>query len=739
MNQKCIVWDAGGVIFNSDTAHQILTFENGSMVEIITPIVIAIKTSEQLKQFDRGDLSLKQLSDHFAKKFSVDTKLISKLMHHLFDTLTPNWPVIELIKRLKNRGYKQYLLTNGSKEYFEYMTSDVYRERHGFSITDLFDVENDTLLSAEKNVRKPEAGIYEIAEKQFNIAENDTVVFIDDVAEYCQTANDEFNWNTIQFVRGVDLVQALSAHGIDAIPELDEQQQYFRLYTVTDTHGAETSLAKLNTAIKQQIEADKKNYKNIVPVLLICGDVIGVNRVLSSASKGEFDIAMITKLCQLFPQDKRLFVPGNHDFYYGDEVLKELVEKSNLQVVISNATFKNPAPFKFSKHVVLNLNGKRVSFAGLMLPSTQSDSIGEISQPKAFAKDPDFILSHLGLVHDLKLPYNSQIIGGHSHKPTIRFTSQNHCVINGGAHGETFCTALTDGKNILHATLQSTTDFTPDEEMLKIISEYEAKARETNLLPNSKEACFSIDEDSLPPSGLDATEAELRLSKNHLRNVDSVVTRLTADAFSDGFRDTDVIGFLPAAAIRSKFFAGQKVTMRDLIPTFYDNNRLVRLRVTGKDILLALTNGVLTGYTNWHNRGGLLHPSDGFKYHYDLSQKPEHVIQSVTWRSKNIDLEAEYDVVTTNWAVDGAKLFPTEKIVEHFDKKRIPNVVATYAKGLDATEKLSVRVTCAQTLEHQEIVSRTVGRSESKRYVKSIDFENHPVMLSQQAKVIAYN
>ena len=92
---------------------------------------------------------------------------------------------IEVLRLLKDKNYKCYVLSNWSAETFKGIPID-------YPFMQLFD---GLLISGEDKLIKPDQAIYELAKKRFNLDPEETV-FIDDKLENIEAAQ-KMNFKTI--------------------------------------------------------------------------------------------------------------------------------------------------------------------------------------------------------------------------------------------------------------------------------------------------------------------------------------------------------------------------------------------------------------------------------------------------------------------------------------------------------------------------------------------------------------
>ena len=109
---------------------------------------------------------------------------------------------VSVVGELKERGYRVYVLGNWGRDEFN-------RARGRFDFLDLFD---DILLSGDCGLLKPDAKIFALAEKQFELVPANTI-FVDDRADNVHTAI-ERNWNGIVFENPRQLYLVLMDYGI---------------------------------------------------------------------------------------------------------------------------------------------------------------------------------------------------------------------------------------------------------------------------------------------------------------------------------------------------------------------------------------------------------------------------------------------------------------------------------------------------------------------------------------------
>ena len=96
-----------------------------------------------------------------------------------FETLTPNEPMIELMRSLRERRLRTALLTNNIREWEPHWRAKIP------AIDEIFEVIVD---SAFVGMRKPDPRIYELTLERLGDVRAEECVFVDDVDVNCAAA-----------------------------------------------------------------------------------------------------------------------------------------------------------------------------------------------------------------------------------------------------------------------------------------------------------------------------------------------------------------------------------------------------------------------------------------------------------------------------------------------------------------------------------------------------------------------
>tara|TARA_B100000029_G_scaffold8639_1_gene9172 strand:- start:565 stop:1158 length:594 start_codon:yes stop_codon:yes gene_type:complete len=177
------LFDLGGVFFDWDPNHFYKNvFENIEEREFFLAEVCNDNWNVQQdagRSIAEAELELIPKFPHYEKEIKMYYKNHRKMIRGVFEES------IDILKKLKDKNYECYVLSNWSAETFLGMTDD-------YPFLKLFD---GLLISGEDKLIKPDHAIYQLARDRFNLNPEETV-FIDDKLENIQAAQ-EMNFKTI--------------------------------------------------------------------------------------------------------------------------------------------------------------------------------------------------------------------------------------------------------------------------------------------------------------------------------------------------------------------------------------------------------------------------------------------------------------------------------------------------------------------------------------------------------------
>jgi putative hydrolase of the HAD superfamily len=195
-----LIFDLGGVVVRWDPAAIIASvFDDADLQAKVREGVFA---HPDWLELDRGTLDREDAIRRAAQRIGMAEAEIRRLLLAVPPSLTPIPETIELLYRLKARGYPLYCLSNMHIASIEHLE----REQK------FFEVFNGKAISCRLKLCKPEPAIYEEALKVNGLQARDTV-FIDDVDVNVEAAA-KVGLHTIQFRHAAQCERELRALGV---------------------------------------------------------------------------------------------------------------------------------------------------------------------------------------------------------------------------------------------------------------------------------------------------------------------------------------------------------------------------------------------------------------------------------------------------------------------------------------------------------------------------------------------
>jgi putative hydrolase of the HAD superfamily len=183
---KNIIFDIGGILFDDD--NEVI---NNIFNEDCT--LLCRKAYSGLRECTLGDM---EVSDYVASfNDDVDYEKIKYLfadenLHISYPLINENY---EYIKSLKERGYNLYLLSNITKNTFNYVSS----------VIDINGIFSGGIYSYQEHLVKPDKAIFELIISRYGLNKEETI-FFDDRMKNVQSAMEcgirSFVFNSIEDV-----------------------------------------------------------------------------------------------------------------------------------------------------------------------------------------------------------------------------------------------------------------------------------------------------------------------------------------------------------------------------------------------------------------------------------------------------------------------------------------------------------------------------------------------------------
>jgi putative hydrolase of the HAD superfamily len=195
-----LIFDLGGVVVRWDPDAIIASvFEDEETARKVRAAVFA---HPDWLELDRGTLEREDAIRRAAQRLGMPEAEIRRLLLAVPPSLTPIPESVDLLYRLKARGYPLYCLSN-----MHFASIEHLEREHRF-----FEVFLGKVISCRLNLCKPEAEIYRHALETYGLAAKDTV-FIDDVDVNIAAAR-QAGMRTIQFRDAAQCERELRALGV---------------------------------------------------------------------------------------------------------------------------------------------------------------------------------------------------------------------------------------------------------------------------------------------------------------------------------------------------------------------------------------------------------------------------------------------------------------------------------------------------------------------------------------------
>ena len=356
-----------------------------------------------------------------------------------------------------------------------------------------------------------------------------------------------------------------------------------------------------------------------------------------------------------------LCVPGNHEFDYGLDIFLERIEQLDFPIICSNLVYSDTGKSVLDEYLVLERNGIRVGFFGLLTPetpvTTMAGNMGntEVTDPVDAAErmvsllkkeDVDSIVAvgHLGVARKgyitsdqlcSKVPGIDIFIDGHSHTEmedgkvrdgSITLEESGTVIASTGCYLKNIG-IITSGPGGISAKLYNQPTLSYD------ITEQEITKVKTAVDESLKEV-------------IGHTEILLNGERSEIRNAETNLGDFIADVMRTT-TDSD-IALINSGSIRTSLQAGD-ISLKNLYDVVPFLNYTCTMDVPGSVIVEEMEFSLnLMGAT----KGGFLQFS-GMTVTYDINAEPGSRVVSITVGGEELDPDATYRLATTDFVITG--------------------------------------------------------------------------------------
>ena len=175
---KNIIFDLGNVIIKGSNVKTLMHFTNDE--KVAKDLIQYIFKTEEWKLLDLGNISKEEAIIRMQEKAPKEyAKLIEEVMNRRCEYLIVNKDTIEVAKKLKEKGYHIYVLSNMAAFTYEY-----------FQEIDFFKLCDGIMISAYEHLVKPDEKIFMTLLDRYQLSPEECL-FIDDddTGKSLETAN----------------------------------------------------------------------------------------------------------------------------------------------------------------------------------------------------------------------------------------------------------------------------------------------------------------------------------------------------------------------------------------------------------------------------------------------------------------------------------------------------------------------------------------------------------------------
>ena len=174
---KNIIFDLGNVIIKCNNLSIMLNFTDNK--EIAENLIKYIFKSEEWKLLDLGNITKEDAILKIQNRVPKGYKsLIKEVIENRTKYLKINKETIEIAKKLKEKEYKIFVLSNMATYTYEY-----------FKDNEFFNICDGIVISAYEHIKKPDEEIFKRILKRYNLIPEECLFIDDDTKESLKTAN----------------------------------------------------------------------------------------------------------------------------------------------------------------------------------------------------------------------------------------------------------------------------------------------------------------------------------------------------------------------------------------------------------------------------------------------------------------------------------------------------------------------------------------------------------------------
>jgi len=190
-----IIFDLGGVVISWEPTKLIASIFNGTTLR--ETILNEVFLHHDWRELDRGTLDYQTVLERSIKRTGVEPAQMQRLFDSVPPILVPMQATVDLLYKLKSKGFNLYCLSNINFPILE-------RIKPLYTFWEVF---TGCVFSCDVKMIKPEPGIYRYVLETYHLQAQECL-FIDDLAVNTEAAA-QFGIHTIQFKNAQDCEQQI--------------------------------------------------------------------------------------------------------------------------------------------------------------------------------------------------------------------------------------------------------------------------------------------------------------------------------------------------------------------------------------------------------------------------------------------------------------------------------------------------------------------------------------------------
>jgi 2',3'-cyclic-nucleotide 2'-phosphodiesterase (5'-nucleotidase family) len=454
------------------------------------------------------------------------------------------------------------------------------------------------------------------------------------------------------------------------------------VYEIAPVRG-KGGFAPLMTLLKQERQANPNT------VTTLGGDLISPS-LMSGLTKGSQMIEMMNAV----GLDLATF--GNHEFDFGDDVLKQRMAESKFTWVVSNVVGADGKPFPGVKTTVIrDIAGFKFGFFGLLTPETVSlaspskdtkflpyldTATKMVKELKDQGAEVIVALTHLTIAEDREMAKRVRgidlILGGHDHDP-ITYHEGSTLMHKAGYDAHWLAAVDLTVRRTPQQSGPPRIDVGFGWRMLPV----SGVAPDPEIAALVKKHTDKLDVELNVKVGTVATPLDSR--RNVVRAEEAAIGNLISDAIRDAVGGD--IGLSNGGGIRGDktYEAGHQLTRRDVLTELPFGNKTVLLELRGSDLLAAMEHSV----GRVEEKQGRFMQVSGMTLVYDSKKPAGQRVVEIKVGGQPLDPNKIYKVATNEYVAAGGDGFEILKkgksLIDESAAKLMASQVIDYiaAKG----------------------------------------------------------